>query len=112
MRNPPEIPEDADEDDYEEFPRWVYFIRAEGGHGIKIGVALDPRIRRSGMQTNIPYDLTLLGVLKGGEKRERELHERFAEHRLRGEWYADAILPEVIEILWAEGHFATDSAAA
>jgi hypothetical protein len=66
---------------------WVYFARAGEDGPVKIGHAKDVRSRLSSMQTGCPIPLTLLGVLPGGREREAELHARFADLRVRGEWF-------------------------
>lgn len=77
-----------------EAERHVYFVQAENGL-IKIGVSNDPRARLRSLQTGSPVDLTLLGAAPGrGREMEAELHERFAAHRVRGEWFQPA--PELI----------------
>ena len=41
----------------------------------------------SGLQVGNPRLLTCVGVMEGGSPLEKELHEWFAEHHLRGEWF-------------------------
>lgn len=65
---------------------FVYFIQAASGP-IKIGRAADARVRCAELQTGSHEELVLLATLKGGRVVERELHRRFAEHRIRGEWF-------------------------
>ncbi len=76
--------------------RYVYFVAGETGP-IKIGVAVNPQKRLSGLQTSHPIPLAILALTPGGVDLEREYHERFAEHRLRGEWFdrAPAIIAEI-----------------
>lgn len=82
-------PEPAPTDD-----RYVYFIQAENGL-IKIGVSNDPAARIRALQTGSPIELTLLGVVPGaGRQTEAQLHEQFAAHRTRGEWFHPA--PQLI----------------
>jgi hypothetical protein len=78
--------------DPREDSREVYFIEAEGTGRIKIGVANCARSRLKGLECSCPVDLRLLGVIptdKTGAL-ERELHLRFAEHRVKGEWFTAA----------------------
>jgi len=66
----------------------VYFIQAGGDAGpIKIGVAVDPWRRLCHLQTASHDVLAMLGMTAGDVAHERELHERFAIARLRGEWF-------------------------
>ena len=77
----------------------VYFIATPGGKAVKIGVAVSPLKRLGDLQTGSPERLTLLGVLPGGVRLEKELHVRFAQHRLLGEWYDGKILKDVASLL-------------
>lgn len=75
---------------------FVYFIQAASGP-IKIGRAADARVRLAEIQTGSHEELVLLATVPGGRVVERQLHQRFAEHRIRGEWFAPAadILAEI-----------------
>lgn len=73
---------------------FVYFI--EAGDYIKIGVSRDPIIRlgqiRQGRGITAPEGLItsqarLLAVEQGDRNSEKTLHQRFAAHRARGEWF-------------------------
>lgn len=72
---------------------FVYFIQAENGLGepgpIKIGMTKKRllRDRLSNMQTGCPYPLWLTCAIVASPGLERALHERFAGHRIRGEWF-------------------------
>jgi hypothetical protein len=76
----------------------VYFI--SDGHAIKIGFASSPKERMRAHQTSCPRRLRLMAVEKGGIGLERLYHERFAAHRIRGEWFHihDDILAEVARL--------------
>lgn len=66
--------------------RYVYFIRCGASGPIKIGSAYDVAKRIVGLQTAHFEKLTLLGsseVLV-----EFDVHERFADLRMRGEWFS------------------------
>lgn len=67
--------------------RRVYFIQAEEGGPIKIGVAQDPPKRLAEIQRTCPQKLRILATVPGGAPRERELHSKFADYRLHGEWF-------------------------
>lgn len=76
--------------------REVYFILGETTQLIKIGVANCAEQRLSNLRTGCSEPLMLLAVVlcpKRGDL-ERELHRRFAKHRVRGEWFSPA--PEII----------------
>lgn len=65
----------------------IYFVRCQARNAIKIGTADDPAARLRGLQTACPDDLELLGSIPGSESEERALHRKFAELRIRGEWF-------------------------
>jgi hypothetical protein len=64
----------------------VYFIGAASGP-IKIGIALRPRERLSGLQTSHHERLELLATCEGGQEQERAYHKLFKDRRLNGEWF-------------------------
>jgi hypothetical protein len=64
----------------------VYFIQAERGE-IKIGYSSRPYDRLRALQTNTISELRMLKVIEGAQSLEKELHERFKQHRVRGEWF-------------------------
>jgi hypothetical protein len=73
---------------------YVYFVGAPGM--VKIGRSRNPHDRLVGLRSGIPLPLELLAVLPDGSQ-ERELHERFAHLRLKGEWFRrEAELEEFI----------------
>lgn len=65
----------------------VYFIVNEKRQSVKIGHAREPLRRLSILQIGSVDGLHLKAVLEGGRELERELHERFASLRQRGEWF-------------------------
>lgn len=65
----------------------VYFIQAEAGGPIKIGVAHRPDERLRDLQVGAPSVLVIRKVFPGGVPTERQLHERFSAQRLSGEWF-------------------------
>lgn len=71
----------------------IYFVQAAGGTGpIKIGYHWhdsDIHTRLVTLQTGSPVPLVCLAAIADGDLyEERQLHERFAEQRLYGEWFA------------------------
>jgi hypothetical protein len=73
-----------------ELAGYVYAI--SDGTAIKIGFSSVhpswPNGRLAQLQTACPTTLSLIGAFVGTVDDERNLHGRFAEHRLRGEWFA------------------------
>jgi len=64
---------------------WVYFVRC--GNQVKIGKTVDVDSRLASLQTGTSAPLKLIMRLASGPKFERFLHKKFAEHRIRGEWF-------------------------
>lgn len=72
------------------FRRMVYFVAAEDGP-IKVGMSCDPKRRLRELRTKTGQDLRLLATVPGlgvGSFTEGRYHDRFAAHRLHGEWFA------------------------
>lgn len=65
----------------------VYFLRCDSSGLIKIGVSTNVAHRVSAIQSGSPTQMTLLATEEGGQEREKQLHDTYAEHRVRGEWY-------------------------
>lgn len=70
----------------------VYF--AGCGGRVKIGWSSRVGSRLADLQTGNPEPIRLLGVLPGGRLKERQLHEKFADVRLSGEWFT--LTPDLI----------------
>jgi YspA, cpYpsA-related SLOG family/Meiotically up-regulated gene 113 len=80
----------------------IYFIRSITTQHIKIGYSKKPMKRLTGLQSSNADRLELLGQLHGDPPDEADLHQRFREHRLHGEWFSCNILPQVLSILAAD----------
>lgn len=66
-------------------PQKVYFIG--NGDKVKIGISVSPQARLKDMEVSNHGELKLLATIPGGRKRERELHRRFMQYHIRGEWF-------------------------
>lgn len=66
---------------------FVYFIGASSGP-VKIGVTRDIHARLKKLQTAYPKRLQVLALIKGGKELEAMIHQRFADRRRFGEWFA------------------------
>ena len=67
---------------------YVYFIMSDKTQAIKIGfTGGNVKNRLSALQTAHPYKLKVLATLNGNRSYEKELHQRFAQFRLEGEWF-------------------------
>lgn len=83
------------EDTYGPIPRrrmrapiaYVYFIQAKHGGPVKIGVSTSPSRRLASLQTAHAYELVIRRMVPCTVGLELELHARFADLRLRGEWF-------------------------
>lgn len=66
----------------------IYFIQEVPDGAVKIGyTGGDPYARLASLQTGNSKPLRVLAFAPGGPKEERDLHERFADLRLQGEWF-------------------------
>ena len=76
---------------------FIYALHVPELKAVKIGRTIDPLARIKGYQTAYPrplrYALLLPTLTPYAD--ERELHQRFHDHLIQGEWYREA--PEVIE---------------
>ena len=66
---------------------YIYFIQQGDDGPIKVGYSTSPEERLRALQTASPYSLRLLKVVEGGEALEKQIHTRFAENQLQGEWF-------------------------
>lgn len=78
---------DPANDNIEDEPGFVYFVQAVEGGPIKIGWSVDPDKRLKELQGGNPKELKLIGIEAGDMQHERELHGRFRDHRMFGEWF-------------------------
>lgn len=75
------------------YPRLTYQVAevrkgvyvAGFGPYVKIGISTNVYGRMAAIQT--PEELKVYAILNGWVRQERQLHRRFAEYRLRGEWF-------------------------
>lgn len=81
---------------------FVYFLLA--GPFVKIGKTSgrpDSRIKE--LQTGCPFPIQLVGHVRGGMSKERELHRSFADYRAHGEWFRhEGALAEFIRTIKGE----------
>jgi hypothetical protein len=74
----------------------VYFITCRQTGTVKIGHSLEPSARLKELQTAHPFELKLEASLPGGADEENDMHCRFAEVRLKGEWFT---INDMIELI-------------
>jgi hypothetical protein len=68
-------------------PQHVYFVRAGRSKRVKIGTTANIHGRLRGIKHPLIGGLRLLGYVDGGYAKENEMHRRFAEYRIKGEWF-------------------------
>ena len=98
----------------ESSPAWgserVYAFHAPQLGRVKIGYSGSPKRRLAVVGAKVPG--VLVGWLNGGDLVESVLHEKFAEHRIEGEWFDDVILPELQVLIDADvAHYGRDPIA-
>lgn len=76
--------------------RWVYFIGDGAGH-VKIGFTTNVGARLVELQTGNAFPLRVLATFQGSCEIEHALHARFAEHRVRNEWFR--LVPEIVDFI-------------
>lgn len=68
-------------------PSFVYFAESVDSGLVKIGVTVDLKKRIASLQTGHAGALRLVHWEPGDRSDERNAHDAFAEHRVRGEWF-------------------------
>ena len=68
---------------------YVYLVDSQVGY-FKIGRSSEPVERFRKFDVMLPYDMMVIALIETPDmnKLEKELHKRFAEWRIRGEWFA------------------------
>lgn len=68
----------------------IYFVQGVNGGPIKIGVTRNVVQRLKGIQTGSPVRLKIVAFLPDAPRAlEGDIHERYDEFRLEGEWFAE-----------------------
>lgn len=76
----------------------IYFIRMDKGP-VKIGYTeknVEHRVRQ--LQTGSPHKLVILATAEGTKEDERQLHNRFADYNIKGEWFK--CVPEIMSYIF------------
>tara|TARA_Y100001937_G_C7123804_1_gene333899 strand:- start:322 stop:1113 length:792 start_codon:yes stop_codon:yes gene_type:complete len=68
----------------------VYFIESLESKKIKIGTSKNPKARLKQLQTSNPSQLKILKVIPGGFAKEFQIHRKFSQSRVCGEWFKDS----------------------
>ena len=82
---------------------WVYFVREPSGL-FKIGLTTCMSKRLASFQVATPGALELVHIVESNNPEKSELwyHQRFADQRVRGEWFtlSDADLAAIVQASW------------
>lgn len=65
----------------------IYFARSQKTGLVKIGFTSDFKRRIHHLNSLNNDRLTLVGLIEGDMQTEREMHTRFSDARVRGEWF-------------------------
>lgn len=79
-----------------EMPTKIYLMRDRRTGLTKIGRSKEPKVREKTLQSEAPL-VDLLVYWDGVNGHERLLHDRFADKRVRGEWF-DLTADDIAEI--------------
>lgn len=86
VRDPPPTKEDSAYRKLRQGPV-VYFVQLGIGGPIKIGRTDNLRARLNTLQTANHKKVVVLGLLRGQEALERQMHALFHKERMDGEWF-------------------------
>lgn len=84
----------------------IYYIACTSTQRLKIGYTQgEPEVRLKQLQTGSAADLRLMACHAGTLDDERQLHEKFASQRLRGEWFemSEDLFEHLSMIIWIAG---------
>lgn len=91
--------------------RYVYLIHAPSQNLVKIGMTGKGKSgvagRLSGVQTSSPVPVALLGVIEDDSEMgllESELHGRYSTYRVKGEWFDDSVINEILRHHYVENY--------
>ena len=78
---------------------YIYFIQELASRHIKIGCTINPSRRIRSLYLTIPGNIQVLGIFPGSVYLEKDLHFRFRELRVKGEWFkeSDKIYNEILK---------------
>jgi hypothetical protein len=67
--------------------KMIYFIQMGEDGPIKIGETKHIHERLSELQVSNPYKLRVLWIYNGRKYGDEDLHEKYEEYNIRGEWF-------------------------
>lgn len=74
----------------------VYFATIREQNVVKIGCSFDPDSRLKEIQVGCPFEVKIEATLPGHHTEEQAIHRRFADDRLRGEWFTITPMIEAV----------------
>ncbi len=86
----------------------IYFICDVENNLCKIGLSERPNRRLSTLQTGYPFDLTLVKVIDGDLALEKNIHYKYSDFKIRGEWFLMDKIEEIKDEI-VESFFYTES---
>ena len=66
---------------------YVYFLLDKSNGAVKIGTTTNPNKRLKTIQCGHSQPLEILKVVEGGYELEAELHKKFVDYKILGEWF-------------------------
>lgn len=66
---------------------YIYFILDTDNNVLKIGISNNPSYRLNQIVTGNPFELSIIGKIKGSNKEEKYLHNYFKEFNKKNEWF-------------------------
>lgn len=66
---------------------YVYFLLNKFDSAVKIDITANPKQRLKALQCSHSQPLEILKVVEGGRELEAELHKKFADYKIIGEWF-------------------------
>ena len=67
---------------------YVYMIYCKEDNTVKIGNSINPQKRLAQLQTGNNKTLTLIGLIRGDQTLEKNIHNLFSSYRIKGEWFS------------------------
>lgn len=68
-----------------EYGSLVYFLACR--NYVKVGHSINAAVRAAEIQRMVPYQLSVIGVLPGGQEEEARVHKALARRRHHNEWF-------------------------
>lgn len=73
----------------------IYFVQSAASDLIKIGFTGRAHQRFKSLRATEKAEIMVLGIMAGDKADEKKLHARFADFRVRGEWFSKCVAIEM-----------------